>query len=89
MSGGFQEELLNFATSVVTPGHRHPWSMRILNFALIGLAVTLSCVLLFGRSTIHHFIMLVMSLCLLAAVHWFIRAVDALPQSPKAEKKTQ
>ena len=84
---GFQEELVNFAASIVTPGHRHPYSMVILNFALIGLAVTLSFVLLFGSGNIHHVIMLIMSVVLLVAVHLFLKAVDALPPSPKTAKK--
>jgi hypothetical protein len=85
----FHDELLNFVTSVITPGHRHPWSLRIMNFALLGLAATLLFGMATGSGTIHHVIMLVMSLGLLVAVHWFIRAVDALPKEEKKELKQE
>ena len=82
----FQEELLSFAASVLTPGHRHPWAMRILNFALLGLAATLLFGIASGSGTVHHGVMLAMSLALLVAVHWFVRAVDALPQEDRQKK---
>lgn len=87
VSRTFNEELLNFAASMITPGHRHPWALRILNFALIGLAFTLSFVLIFGDGNIHHVIMLCMTVILFVAVHWFLRAIDSLP--PTEEEKKQ
>jgi hypothetical protein len=87
MSSSFQQELLNFVTSVMTPNHIHPWAIYIFNFALIGLVLTLSAVILIGAGNIHHVIMLIMSVVLFVAVHWFLQAVAALPASPKSKKQ--
>ena len=83
----FQQELLNFVTSMITPGHRHPWAVYILNFALIGLALTLTFILVTGDGNIHHAIMLGMSIVLFVACHWFLSEIDALKHEEETKKQ--
>jgi hypothetical protein len=75
MGADFQTELLNFAASVVTPGQQHPWTFKIMNFALIGLFFTLVLVIVSGSGNIHHVIMLGMTVVLFGLIHWFLQAL--------------
>lgn len=84
---GFQDEIINFVAAVITPGQTHPWAIRILNFALIGLFFTLLSVVLFGTPIIHHYIMLLMTVVLFIMVHWFIRELDAVKKKEKEQEE--
>lgn len=83
--GPADSALLDFATSVITPGYHHPWASLLVNVALGGLVVTLVLVLLSGAGNGHHVAMLLMALGLWAAINWLM--VEAFGGDRSAQKK--
>ena len=85
---GFSEELEAFVAAVVTPGRQHPWSFRIMRFALGGLAAVLGLLLAAGAGSGHHWALLGLTLGLWGLIEWFLVELDrtrALPPKDKEE----
>lgn len=92
MSGSESEsesELLRFVASVLTPGQQHPWALRIASYALVGLVAVLGLLIAVGQRTVHHFVLLGMSVALLAAIHWFMAELSAANNKTKNQKQKQ